>query len=108
MDPFAARMARSGGVASSVRVGWGSTRRLSALRLAWRTWMTTRSKGATSQASTGGRLTDELKWTLLIGMLVIAITTVLTTAYAYNRELDLRAPIIETCIKHPATVKPFY
>jgi len=52
-------------------------------------------------------MSDELKWGLLLTTGFVALVGILCYSWAYNRELDARAPIIETCVKHPATVAPF-
>lgn len=52
-------------------------------------------------------MTDELKWGLLVSITIIAIGLILMRAIQQSARIEQEAPIVETCIKHPATVSPF-
>lgn len=49
------------------------------------------------------RMSDEVKITAIIvgGLLILAAGAL--GSCNYHAELDAKAPIVETCIKHPAT-----
>lgn len=56
---------------------------------------------------TGGTLSDELKWGLLIVGAFTAIVIAIVVYHHKSLVIDSQAPIVETCVKHPATVSPF-
>ena len=52
-------------------------------------------------------MTDELKWGLLVSVSIIAIALIGMKGCERSMRIEQEAPIVETCIKHPATVSPF-
>lgn len=51
-------------------------------------------------------MSEELKWGLVIGWVVVFITGGMFASCNYHKKLDSEAPVVETCIKHPVTRSP--
>lgn len=56
---------------------------------------------------TGGTLSEELKWGLLVSATILLLAGGALVAYNRAIRLDAEAPVVETCVKHPVTVSPF-
>ena len=52
-------------------------------------------------------MTDEFKWGLLIGFVVLSGFVASLVAYNKVRQLELESPVVKTCVEHPVTVSPF-
>lgn len=52
-------------------------------------------------------MSTEVKIALIVSMTVLLITGGLCASCVYQAKLDAAAPVVESCIKHPATRPPF-
>jgi len=55
----------------------------------------------------GEKVTEEFKWGLLIGFVVLSGFVASLVAYDKARQRDLESPVVKTCVEHPVTVSPF-
>ncbi len=51
-------------------------------------------------------MSDELKWGCLVIGSITLVSLGLVATCNHQKQIDLKAPIVETCIKHPVTRSP--
>lgn len=48
-------------------------------------------------------MSDELKLPLIFAFAAVAIVGIVAAAVLYSEAIDAKAPVVESCVKHPAT-----
>jgi len=51
-------------------------------------------------------MSEEVKYAVIIASLVLVLCALGFASCNYQAKLDAQAPVVETCIKHPATRSP--